>query len=98
MGDLFEFVGSHIMTYANMYLITGSAPDGVCLNRSPGTDGPIAPYLAAMTYPTITLKKGREGALQRFSPWLFSGSVAREDEGIEDGDTVRVVDSAGNSL
>ncbi|WP_116105309.1 class I SAM-dependent rRNA methyltransferase [Lewinella sp. IMCC34191] len=51
-----------------------------------------------MTYPTITLKKGREGALQRFSPWLFSGSVAHEDEGIEDGDTVRVVDSAGNSL
>lgn len=55
-------------------------------------------YLATMTKPTITLKKGREGALQRFSPWLFSGSVAREDDDIQDGATVRVVDAAGGQL
>ncbi|PPK86225.1 23S rRNA (cytosine1962-C5)-methyltransferase [Neolewinella xylanilytica] len=51
-----------------------------------------------MNTKTITLKKGREGALLRYSPWLFSGSVAREDPDLEDGNTVKVVDSAGNML
>ena len=55
-------------------------------------------YLAAMEYKSLTLRKGREGALARYSPWLFSGSVAREEAGIEDGDWVRVDDAGGNPL
>ena len=51
-----------------------------------------------MEYPTVTLKKGREGALRRFSPWLFSGAVAREDPHVADGDTVRVIDAAGGTV
>ena len=51
-----------------------------------------------MEYPTVRLKKGREGALQRYSPWLFSGAVAEEDPAVADGDTVRVVDAAGKPL
>ena len=51
-----------------------------------------------MDYPTVKLKKGREGALQRYSPWLFSGAVAREDDSIADGDTVRVTDVSGRTL
>ncbi len=46
----------------------------------------------------ITLKRGREGAVQRYSPWVFSGAVEREADGIEDGETVRVEDIAGQPL
>jgi 23S rRNA (cytosine1962-C5)-methyltransferase len=46
----------------------------------------------------VQIRKGREGAIQRRSPWLFSGSVQREEEGIADGDLVRVVDAAGRVL
>ncbi|NJB85108.1 23S rRNA (cytosine1962-C5)-methyltransferase [Lewinella marina] len=47
---------------------------------------------------TITLHKGREGALQRYSPWVFSGAIARQDEGLEEGDLVRVADHGGAVL
>lgn len=46
----------------------------------------------------IIIKKGREGAIRRLSPWLFSGAVFREDEGIEDGELVRVVDHQEHQL
>ncbi len=51
-----------------------------------------------MEMKTVTVRKGREGALQRYSPWLFSGSVSKEEEGLEDGEMVRVTDSSGNPL
>ena len=51
-----------------------------------------------MEFKTVTLRKGREGALARYSPWLFSGSVAREEEDIADGAWVRVTDIAGTTL
>ena len=51
-----------------------------------------------MEYKTVTLRKGREGALARYSPWLFSGSVAREDDDIAEGAWVRVNDASGNVL
>ena len=45
-------------------------------------------------YKNIYLKRGKEESLKRFHPWVFSGAIARTDEGIEDGDTVRVITSA----
>ena len=44
-------------------------------------------------YKTIELKKGKEESLKRFHPWVFSGAVAHIDEGIEEGETVRVLTS-----
>lgn len=41
-------------------------------------------------YKSIFLKKGKEESLKRFHPWVFSGAIAKMDEGIEDGDTVNV--------
>lgn len=39
---------------------------------------------------TITLLKGKDGAIRRMNPWVFSGAIKREDEGITDGDLVAV--------
>lgn len=47
---------------------------------------------------TIRLKKGKEESLQRFHPWIFSGAIAAMDDTITEGDTVRVVDSRGETL
>lgn len=47
---------------------------------------------------TIRLKKGKEESLQRFHPWIFSGAIAALDNDITEGDTVRVVDSHGETL
>lgn len=44
-------------------------------------------------YKNIYLKRGKEESLKRFHPWVFSGAIAKMDEGIEDGDTVRVITS-----
>ena len=43
-----------------------------------------------MTYKKIILKRGKEESLQRFHPWVFSGAIARGDDGIEEGDLVTV--------
>ncbi|MDE6264134.1 MAG: class I SAM-dependent rRNA methyltransferase [Paramuribaculum sp.] len=50
------------------------------------------------TYKTIKLKRGKEESLERFHPWVFSGAIEALPEGIEEGDTVRVVSSSGKSL
>lgn len=44
-----------------------------------------------MTTKTIRLKKGKEESLKRFHPWIFSGAILRMDEGIEEGELVKVV-------
>ena len=44
-------------------------------------------------YKNVYLKKGKEESLKRFHPWIFSGAIARADEQIEEGETVRVFDS-----
>lgn len=49
-------------------------------------------------YKTIKLKKGKESSLQRFHPWIFSGAIDRIDDGIEEGDTVRVIAHDGSFL
>ncbi|MBO0951500.1 class I SAM-dependent rRNA methyltransferase [Fibrella forsythiae] len=48
-----------------------------------------------MNYPKIFLQKGRDEAVRRFHPWVFSGAVARResaspDNSIDDGDIVEV--------
>lgn len=44
-----------------------------------------------MTIKTIQLKKGKEESLKRFHPWIFSGAILRMDEGIEEGELVKVL-------
>ena len=41
----------------------------------------------------VYLKRGKEESLLRFHPWIFSGAIHHTDEGVGDGDTVRVVNS-----
>lgn len=47
---------------------------------------------------TIYLKKGKDESLRRFHPWVFSGAIHHADEGIEEGDIVRVVDASGELI
>ena len=49
-------------------------------------------------YKTIRLRRGKEESLLRFHPWVFSGAIDHADTDIEEGDTVRVVDSEGRLL
>ena len=44
-----------------------------------------------MNYKTITLKRGKDSSLRRFHPWVFSGAIQRADDGIEEGEIVRVL-------
>ncbi len=46
-------------------------------------------------YKNIYIKRGKEESLQRFHPWLFSGAIHHADDGIEEGDIVRVISSEG---
>jgi 23S rRNA (cytosine1962-C5)-methyltransferase len=52
----------------------------------------------ADTYKNIYLKRGKEESLLRFHPWIFSGAIHHTDEGIEEGDTVRVITSKGDFI
>lgn len=49
-------------------------------------------------YKDIVLKRGKEDSLLRFHPWVFSGAIATLPEGLEEGDTVRVIASDGRLL
>lgn len=51
-----------------------------------------------MTYPVITLKRGKEESLRRYHPWVFSGAVATMPETIEEGDVVEVRSASGELL
>lgn len=46
-----------------------------------------------MKYRQIYLKRGKEESLKRFHPWIFSGAIHHCDDGIEEGDVVRVISS-----
>lgn len=46
----------------------------------------------------IQLKNGKDESLKRFHPWVFSGAIQQMDEGIEEGDVVRVVNRSGDFL
>ena len=47
------------------------------------------------TLPIVSLKPGKEFAIQRLHPWIFSGAIAKTEQGISDGDLVEVRSSDG---
>ena len=49
-------------------------------------------------YKNLYLKKGKEESLKRFHPWIFSGAVAQIEEGVEEGEIVRVFTSQGDFI
>lgn len=42
-------------------------------------------------YKQVYLKRGKEDSLLRFHPWIFSGAINKIEEGLEEGDIVRVM-------
>jgi 23S rRNA (cytosine1962-C5)-methyltransferase len=46
----------------------------------------------------IWLKRGKEESLRRFHPWVFSGAIQRMDEGIGEGELVRVMTISGDFI
>ena len=46
----------------------------------------------------VRLRKGKEESLKRFHPWVFSGAIASIDEGIQEGEVVRVVSNSGDFI
>lgn len=51
-----------------------------------------------MDHPVIVIRRGREKSLKRFHPWVFSGSVFREEGEPKPGDLVQLVDEKRNLL
>lgn len=51
-----------------------------------------------MTMPRIQLVRGREKSIHRRHPWIFSGSVAKMDQGITEGDIAEITDFSGHFL
>lgn len=51
-----------------------------------------------MKYKQIQLRKGKDESLKRFHPWVFSGAIQHIEEGIEEGDIVRVVNHGGDFI
>lgn len=49
-------------------------------------------------YKQIYLKKGKEESLKRFHPWIFSGAIHHCDEGVEEGEVVRVITAEGSFI
>ncbi len=46
----------------------------------------------------VVLHRGKDAAVRRYHPWVFSGAIKKEAEGIADGDLVAVVDAQGEQL
>lgn len=49
-------------------------------------------------YKQIRLRKGKDESLRRFHPWVFSGAIQSVDEGIAEGEVVRVVTNSGDFI
>ena len=49
-------------------------------------------------YKNVYLKRGKEESLKRFHPWIFSGAIHHADEGIEEGEIVRVITADGEFI
>ena len=60
-------------------------------------DVSIAIQLKSM-YKNVILRRGKEESLKRFHPWVFSGAIHHCDEGIEEGEIVRVIESNGDFI
>ena len=48
--------------------------------------------------PVLTLRRGKEESLLRFHPWLFSGAIATDTSGLEEGATVKIAAADGSLL
>jgi 23S rRNA (cytosine1962-C5)-methyltransferase len=46
----------------------------------------------------LQLKRNKEDSLLRFHPWVFSGAIQQADDGIAEGEVVRVVTSGGDFI
>jgi 23S rRNA (cytosine1962-C5)-methyltransferase len=55
-------------------------------------------FMSTPAYPEITLKKGREAALLRGHPWVFSGAIGAINGKPTAGDIVLAKDAAGKPL
>ena len=51
-----------------------------------------------MIYKNIQLKRGKEESLRRYHPWVFSGAIQHVDDGVQEGDVVRVLNSNGEFI
>ena len=51
-----------------------------------------------MNYKAVILKRGKEESLRRFHPWVFSGAIQRADDGIKEGEKVRVLTENGDFI
>lgn len=51
-----------------------------------------------MKLKSIYLKREKEESLERFHPWVFSGAIHNADEGIEEGDVVKVITFDGKLI
>lgn len=49
-------------------------------------------------YPVIRLQRGKDEAVRRFHPWVFSGAIHEAAKGLQAGDTVTVTDFEGEIL
>lgn len=47
---------------------------------------------------TIVLRKGKSASLKRFHPWIFSGAIAKKEDGIQEGEIVRVTNESDDFL
>jgi len=50
------------------------------------------------TSKSVVLKRGKEDSLLRRHPWIFSGALMEKDGALQEGDSVRVLDSKGSFL
>lgn len=51
--------------------------------------------MTQQNYRNVYLKPRKEESLLRFHPWIFSGALARVDEGVEEGEVVNVINASG---
>ena len=49
-------------------------------------------------YKQIRLRKGKDESLRRFHPWVFSGAIQSIDDGVEEGEIVRVITNSGDFI
>ena len=49
-------------------------------------------------YPVIKLREGKDDAVKRFHPWIFSGAIAKAAPGLQAGDIVTVTNSKDEIL
>ncbi len=55
-------------------------------------------FIPHMNYPKIILARGKELALQRRHPWIFSGAISKKEGNLQDGDLAEVFAANGNYL